>query len=443
MERSISEAISRLKKAKVEAFEVMAVGETSLVIEAKRQMVDIYRRSSSLGLGIRVVADGRMGWSATRDLASKEVGLAVQRALDAMRSVGPSEEALIPNPQDPQAGFTERLDRPLGDIPDEDKIRTALALESAAVACDSRISRVWHPRYEERVRHVCVANSKGISVSAARGLASCQLTAVAADGGQQEKAYEFDFSPHFDELDPSALARLAASRAVGKLGGRRLKAGPYPVILESKAASSLVRLLAPSFFADHVQRGKSVLADKRGKKFYSPIVNIVDDGLLPGGFGSFPFDAEGIPKRATVMVGEGVVGEWLYDGARAARDGMESTGNAVRDELRRPPAIGVGNCFLKPGSTDSTSLTKEMGCGLLVTDLLGTHTANPISGDFSFGAEGFIIENGMVDYPIRGVTIAGNVHRLFGQVAGVGNDLRFIGAFGAPSVFVEELMLGG
>jgi PmbA protein len=143
------------------------------------------------------------------------------------------------------------------------------------------------------------------------------------------------------------------------------------------------------------------------------------------------------------MVRDGVIESWLYDGARAAHDKVPSTGNSVRDGLGRMPCVGVGNCFLKPGPSNPESLVRQMGSGFFVTDLLGAHTANAISGAFSLGAEGFIVENGAVGDPIRGVTIAGNVHELFNRVVAIGSELRLLGSFGAPAILVSELMLGG
>ena len=442
LENAINGAVRKLEGQALDSFEVAGISDSSFVAEAKGQMVEGLCRSHSRGLAVRVVHEGRVGFSATTDIGPKAIEKAVQLAVLSMREVAPSDEAFLPENQEPQAQFAEKLGRTFAEIPDDEKVRMAMLLESAAIAADSRVVRVQHPRYEEIVRVLTVANSKGVAAAGRRGLCLCEIKAVASDGNDTQGAFEFSFSPRFEDLDVEATARLAARRAVEKLGGGQVKSGICPVVLGPRAAASMVKLAAPAFFADNVQRGKSVLASRLAERAYHPDVSIVDDGLLPGGFGSFPFDGEGIPRRRTVLVRNGVVESWLYDGARAAKDGVSSTGNCRREGVNRLPSIGVGNCFLKGGESSPEALIREAGRGILVTDLIGLHTANTVTGDFSLGAEGFLIEGGAPGAPVRGFTIAGNVHELFARVAGVGEDLKFHAEYGAPSLLVEGLTAG-
>lgn len=439
---AIREASVRLEAQDIDAFEVTGFSEGVLVIEAKQQMVERMQRAESRGIAIRTIKDLRQGTAATTEINAKSVNQAVQSALAAMKKVSQSEDALLPKPQKSGGLIDEDTGRPIAEINDNEKTSLALTLESEALASDNRISRVQHPRYEERTTEIMVLNSHGINASARRSLCSCELKVVADAGSGAESSYEFEFSASFDRLDASALAKRAAKCALDKLGARKTQGGKMPVLFGNRAASAMARLIAPSFFADNVQRGKSMLSGFRGEPFFNPLVTIVDDGLMPNGLGSFLFDAEGTPKRRTLMVRDGVIESWLYDGPRAVRDKVESSGNSVRDGLGRLPCIGVGNCFLKAGSFSFASLMKQMNNGLYVTDLLGVHTANPISGSFSLGAEGFMIDQGVAIYPVRGFTIAGNVHDVFKKVLGIGDDLKFFGSFGAPSMLVEELMIG-
>lgn len=443
LEKAVQEAVKKLEAENLDAFEVAGIAENSLVVEAKRQTVDSFRRTSTRGIAIRVVRSGHMGWSATSDIDHKAVGKAVQQAMGSMQVATKSEEALIVMPQDPEGDFIEQVGRSIGEISDDEKIGMAMKVESAAIAADTRIVRVRNPRYEEVERHMTVVNSNGISVGARRGLVSCMLQAVASDGASSESAYEFDFSPRYEDLDVEETARRAAKRAVMKLGATGIGSALLPVVFENRAASSMVGLLAPSFFADNVQRGKSRLVGRMGEGEYSPLITVVDDGLMSGGIGSFPFDGEGIPQRRTVLIRDGCVGAWLYDGPRAKRDGALSTGNCHRSKIGKLPSIGVTNCFLKAGSIGAKELYSGIGKGVLITDLLGVHTANSISGDFSLGAEGFLVEGGGKVSPVRGITIAGNVHDLFRRIEGVGDDLKFFGKFGSPSILVKGLMLSG
>ncbi|HPQ80941.1 MAG TPA: TldD/PmbA family protein [bacterium] len=439
---AIGSAVRKLENQKLEFFEVAGISDVRFVAEAKGQMVEGISRSKGRGVALRVVRDGRVGFSATTDIGPKAIEKAVQQAVMSMKEVAPSDEASLPPAQEPQSALAERLGRTFAEIPDDEKIRMAMLLESAAIAADSRIVKVQHPRYEEVVRSMTVISSTGVNSTGCRGLCLCEIKAVASDGEDSQGAFEFSFSPRFEELSVEETARLAARRAVEKLGAGRVAGGSMPVVMGPRAGASMVKLASSAFFADNVQRGKSVVSSRRGERVYHPDVSIVDDGLLPGGFGSFPFDGEGIPRRRTMLVRNGVIENWLYDGARAAKDGVASTGNCRREEVNRLPSIGVGNCFLKGGESSPEELLREAGRGILITDLIGLHTANTVTGDFSLGAEGFVFDKGVLGAPVRGITVAGNVHELFARVAGVGEDLKFFADYGSPSVLIEELTIG-
>lgn len=443
IQAAIQGAVHRLEATGLDDFEVLGLTESSLIIEAKRQMIETFCRSRKNGIAIRAMKDGRMSFVTTSDCTPKSITQAVKEAHAALKHIDPSEDTCIPAPQKPQGSLIEKTGRSLSEIPDDEKMRAAMTLECAAIAADNRVMQVQHPRLEEKTHTLTVVNSKGINVEGTRGLVRLELKAVATDGEDTESAYESEFSPRFEDIDAEDLARRAAKRAVSKLGAKPLGTGLRRAILDPRAAAVMLSIAAPSFFADNVQLGKSALASKKGERAYSPMVTICDDGLRPYGFASFPFDGEGIFRRRTAVVASGVIVGWLYDGARATRDNVQSTGNCVRDSIRRLPVIGVSNCFLEPANKSPDELVREAGEGIMVTGLLGVHTANTITGDFSLGVEGLLIEDGALSIPVRGMTIAGNIHELLERVVGVGNDLRFFDSYGAPSILVDGIMFGG
>jgi PmbA protein len=441
LESAIREAMVRLEVQNLDAFEVAGIRERSLCIEARQQRVERFHRSETQGIAIRAIKGGRLGLSATTEISAKAVHQTVQGAIASLQRTTPSEEAVVPAPQKPAAQLEDRGGIPIAEVADAEKIRIALLLESAAYAAEPRVRRVQHPQYEERERTLVVENSHGVSARAVRSVCACELKAVAEDGDKAEGAAEFAFATACDRLDPEEVGRRAARRAVGKLGARQARGGALPVLFEPRAAASLVRLLVRSFCADNVQRGKSMLRGKLSQRCYHPAVTLVDDGLFPDGYASFAFDGEGIPCRRTVLVQDGVVASWLYDGARASRDGVASTGNCIREMVRGFPHIGMTNAFLKAGSQPPESLIRDVRHGMCITDLLGVHTANTVSGDFSLGVEGFVIADGVRGEPVHGMTAAGNLHEVFRQVAALGNDLTFYGAAGAPSVLADGVVL--
>jgi len=442
LEAAIKDVLVRLKVQDLDAFEVVGLDEKLLTIEAKQQMVERMQRARRNGISVRTIKDGRLGFAATKDMSIRQVHQAIKSAMASMKSVEPTEDARLPQAQQPRDVLREEIRQPIGEVPDKEKIAVAMRLESAALAAENSVKKVQHPRYEELDRTLIVVNSNGVNARSQRSMASCELRAVAEDGGGAESAYDFGYTTSFERLDAEAIARRAARRAVAKLGAKPVSGGRLPIVFAPRAAASMVRLFAPSFFADNVQRGKSLLAGKLKEKAYHPSVSVSDDGLLPDGFGSFAIDWEGVPRRRTAMVEDGVVSSWLYDGERAAHDGVASTGNCQRDGLGRLPCVGVSNCFLKAGHESKEAIVRGVSRGVMATDLLGLHTANTISGAFSLGLEGFLIEGGAIKGPVRGMTVAGNVHDFFRDIGAVGNDLEFFATFGSPTVLVEGLMLG-
>lgn len=447
-ERIIETLKDRLESDVLDAFEICFIGLDRLSVEARNGEVESFSRVEQRGVALRALKDDKMGWGSSTDFSPQALDRLVGSVIANVNEVHPSEESIIPKSPKPGKGkaedtIIEKAGTPLSQIPELQKIKVALDLEREAKAVDPKITRVRQPLYEESTRHVVIHNSNGVERSASRGIASCEVRAVAEEKGVSESGWEFFFSPRFECLDVLGTARRAAQRSLSLLGATPLPTGRYNIIFEPRPAAQLVRLLAPSFFADNVQRKKSAVAEKKGKLVYNQSVTIIDDGLMPDGFASFPFDDEGVTRRKTMLVKEGVILNWLYDSQRAARDKRPSTGSASRQSIHKPASISVSNCYLKAADTSPPKLFSMMGKGFLVTDVMGLHTANPVTGDFSLGAEGFLVEGGAKGRPVRGVIVSGNIHELFGRIQAVGDDLKFIANHGSPSILIPEVQVSG
>ncbi len=447
----LESTIERLKKIfeseLVDAFEIFCIERKHLFVEAKEKNANLFAHSKETGVAIRVIKNKKMGWASSTDFSEGALAQLVKSAITSADEVTPSEEACFPHPYKEISESYNQLNEEKGmlleEIPDEEKIEIAFTLEREALAADKRISRVRQPLYEEFIRRVIIYNSNGIERDYKRQMTTCEVKAIAEDKGASEVGWDFQFSPRFEDLNPKQVAATAAQRAVSLLGAGSLPSGKYAVVFDSRVAASLVRLAAPSFFAHNIQRKKSPLAGKKGQKIYDDCVTIIDDGLMPFGWGSFPFDDEGAPKQKNILVKNGVVIEWLYDQARAVKDKKASTGNSYRASVHDVPVININNCYLLPGKVSQDELLLRAESGLFISEVMGLHTANLVTGDFSLGAEGFLIRNGIRDSPVRGVIVAGNVHELFGNVKAIANDLRFIMNFGAPSIFVPDVQISG
>ncbi len=319
-------------------------------------------------------------------------------------------------------------------------------MEQTALDFDAQVHQVRMCTYQDENHDVALwSHRDGQSLQRAYQATICQaqLMVMAQDDAGQEADWNIGFSPNFDELDCRGVATEAAEAAVGRLNAGSLETGRYPAVLHKSVVAALLGILAPSFLGDAVQKHKSHLAGKLTKKVYAPLVTIVDDGCLPGGIASSPFDGEGHASQRTVLVDQGVLQNYLYDTSSGLIDKRESTGNSIRHNFKEAPRPGTRNLYIEAGTAGAEDLNAGITDGVAIHDVIGMHTANPITGDFSVGASGYRICNGQRAEAVRGFAISGNLHHIFASVALVGSDLKFYGPVGAPSIRISELAVGG
>lgn len=255
--------------------------------------------------------------------------------------------------------------------------------------------------------------------------------------------WEYQGSRRLGNMDFEAVGRDAARHAVELLGAKNIAACKAPVLLDRAVAVDFLGVFASMLSSEAVQKGKSLLKGRIGQQVLGPAINIIDDALMPDASGLRPMDDEGVPVRRNVLIKEGVLESYLYNTHTAARDGRKSTGNAVRGGHMTPPSVGALSLFISGHTYTVAELLARMGSGLLVTDVMGMHTADAISGDFSVGASGLWIEGGRVAHPVKEAVISGNLLDFFGAVAGLGDDLRFYGRLGSPSILFGPTDISG
>jgi len=441
--REMIETVTALLKGRpLDGWEVTAASSRLLSIEVKEQKVDTFKCSEPVGVSIRVLKDGGMGFSYSTSMAAADLGRMVENALVGAETQTPDEHHAFPEPQ-PCPEIPGLYDEGLAAVTESEKIARAMELERLVLAADPRVKRVRKCSFGESTVETRIVNSRGVDAVHRGTSVSASVSAIAEENGQSQMGWDFDFANHFATLAMAPIAERAVARAVGLLGARKIATMRCPAVLDSHVATEILEVLASAFLAESVQKGKSLLAGKRGERIVSPLIHIRDDGTLPGGMGTSPFDAEGVPKRNTVLVQDGMLLGYLYDTLRARKDGVESTGNAVRGGIKSPPHMGVSNFFIENGTVSFNDLMAGIGRGILLTDVMGMHTANPISGDFSVGAAGFLIEEGRVTFPVKGIAISGNILELFQGVEGIGNDLRLHGTVGSPSLRIAALDVSG
>ena len=241
--------------------------------------------------------------------------------------------------------------------------------------------------------------------------------------------------------DPAEVGRQAAERALRRLGARRMPTCEVPVIFEPRLAAGLVRQLASLVSGYSIYRESSFLCDKLGQKIAASDVTIIDDGRLPGGLGSRPFDGEGLPTRRNQIVANGQLETWLMDSYSARKLGFESTGSASRG-VGSPPGVGTTNLWLEPGDQSLEQIIANTDRGLLVTELMGMGF-NPVTGDYSRGAAGLWIEAGEIVHPVEEITIAGHFGSMLESIDAIGSELLWLGSVAAPAVRVASMTVAG
>jgi PmbA protein len=432
-----------LSKEGLDGYEVYVASSSGLTIEVKDGDIDVFVNSDDIGISLRVLKEQKLGVAFSTHLLPGDVPTLVQEVIHGASATDPDPFVGFPVPSAHPRPQLEQFDPYLHKTSVGDKIDMARDLEAAARSSDPRIKKVRKAAYVETTGTVMIRNHSGLDLSYDRTLVAGHIMVVAEDGGSAEIGWDYGFSPFLGQLEMDSIGKTAAERAVRMLGARPVKSMQTPAVLPPWVAADILSVLSASFLADNIQKGKSMLVGRMGEQVFSTHVTIVDDGLYPGGMGSSPFDDEGSVRQETVLVSEGVIRGFLYDYYTATKENRGSTGNAGRQDIKAPPSVRTTNFYIPNGSFAPDDLVSSLEEGFMVTDLIGLHTADPISGDFSVGAAGLWIKRGEAVFPVKGVAISGNIMDLFSKVDGIGTDLAFFGKTGAPSLRISNLHVAG
>lgn len=413
-----------------------------LFVEVRDSQVETMKVARDRGLGLRIMMADKTGFAFTSDLKQDSLQNIVQQAIANAREAATDPYRKLPSPSSsyPELNL---FDPVILKTPVEDKIDLARTMEEAARTFDSRVKIIESSNYQDVQAMVTLINSKGLRVTYEATYCGVYLALVAVEGEDQQTGFALDYRLRFNELDAVKIGRQAARRAVRMLGAKPVSTRKTAILLDPFVAAGFLGLLGPALTAEAVLKGRSLFRGKVGRQVASELVSIVDDGILPGGIASAPFDGEGVPASRTVLIKDGILLGFLHNTYTAAKDGVSSTGNGTRASYKSTPEVGVTNFFIQTGNLSTDQLVQSTSSGVYITEVIGMHTANPISGDFSVGATGILIENGELTRPVRGIAIAGNIQELLRHIDGVGNDLQFFGSLGSPTVRVAQMVVSG
>jgi PmbA protein len=432
-----------LKREQLDGYEILISQSRDLTVEAKGGKLDAFRCAEPLGVAIRVQRGEGLGFSFSTNFEARALARMVEGAVVAAGTQSPNPCNVLPPAFASYPDLPGICDESIQSVPEEEKVGRALELERLVLAADPRVKRVRKSSYSESLSRTLIRNSHGLDAGYAESAVSCSVSAVAEAEGDAQMGWDFGFSHGFDGLDLATVAGRAARNATSLLGARIIPTMRCQAVFNNHVAADILELVADSFLAENVVKGKSLFGHRVGERIFPDLVTVRDDGLLEGGMGTAPCDGEGVPQQNTLLVAQGVLQGFLYDSHWGKRLGMPSTGNAVRSSIKNSPRLASHNLFLEPGAAKLETLVSGVGKGVLITNVLGMHTANRISGDFSVGAAGFYIEGGEIRHPVKGIAISGNLLELLAGIDMIADDLRFFGAVGSPAFRVAELAVSG
>ncbi|OGR90722.1 MAG: hypothetical protein A2992_08545 [Elusimicrobia bacterium RIFCSPLOWO2_01_FULL_59_12] len=400
--------------------------------------------AQSQGLGLRLIREGRLGFGYANRWDKDALELLVRRAVAASDSTVSDPLLELPEPvSGPSTNGLDLVDETLAQTPWEARARFLETLETDLKKRSPRITQLLRGSYHEGRAQVAVLNSRGFAGTYEGTRAGFSLAAVAVEAGETQIGYAFQGVRHHADLKPDWVIQRAAEHTVSLLGGKQIPTGRYDLVLDPFVAAEMLELLAGALRADNVQKGKSFLTSKLGQSVGAACLTLADHGRLPRGLATAPFDAEGQPTQKTRVMDRGRLQGFLFDSYTARKGKTRSTGNAGRASYKGLPEPEASNFYLEAGSQTPEQLIGNVRSGIYIRSVMGLHTVNIISGDYSLGLMGERIENGARTHAVRGVTMAGNLLDLFRNVEAVGSDLIFSGSVGSPTLWIRDISVGG
>lgn len=426
-------------KNKVDDIEILLSADDSFSVKINQQMVESFNYSDSKGIGVRIIKNGKVGYSYTERFDTDSFHFIVDEAI-ANAEISESDEIVTisnhPDIENKPDVFSANLDK----ITVDQKVDFAKKLEEIAQNIDKRIVNVPYAALGNGKSYLKIANSKGLSKEDIQNYMFTYVGALAADEDDKRMAFEAHAGRDFSKFDAEALAKECVKNSVDLLGGEPLETGVYPVVFNNKMMSTVLATFSNIFSAKAVQEGRSLLKEKIGQTIANDNVNIIDDALDPDGFGTRAFDSEGYPSQKTVLVEKGVLNTLLHNTVTAAKDNVKSTGNGTRG-YKGDLGISPTNFYLEAGNVDREELFKMHEKVVEIVSLQGMHSgANPISGDFSLSGEGFFYINGERQHSLKPFTVSGNFISLMKDVEAIANDFKYdMSSIGSASTLIKEL----
>lgn len=401
--------------------------------------------AESAGIGVRVVDGGRQGFAYAGDLSEDCAREALAEARDNASFATPDEHVGLPEPDGVAPAVLELWRDELLGTPAQEKVALALELDRAARASDQRVRQVVSSDYGDSASEAAIASSTGIAATSRSSVCYIATDLLAGSGAETQSGVGYSVERAPSRLDLDKTVRDALERATRLLGATKPPSARVSVVLDRRVTATLLQILAGTLSGEEVAKGRSLFAGRLGEEVAASGITLTEDPTDPLAFGASVFDAEGLACRRVPLIESGTLNGFLYDTYSARLAGTSSTASAVRAGFKSAPGVGAHALSLVPGELDETEIIARVGDGLFVTEVTGVHSGvNPVSGDFSVGAEGLMIKGGVLGAPVREITIASSLQRMLLSVLHVGNDVeRLPGAAAGVTLAIGDIALGG
>ena len=402
-------------------------------------------KSQSSGVGIRIVNNHRQGFAWAGTLDPSAIEFAITEARDNASFATEDEYLGLGTPDDVAPKDLDLWRDDLSSHSTDEKVSLALDLESTVKNSDKRIKSVESANYGDVSSMATVFTNTGMKASYRQTFSFISAHAIAVENDETQTGGGYSVGRTISELNLDKAASDATKRATRLLGASKPPSARMTVLFDPQVTTTLLAIISGTLSGEAVIKGRSLFAGRLNEQVASPMVSLVDDPTNPFAFGASVFDAEGYASRSNSLIADGVLQGFLYDTYSARRAGVRTTASAVRGGFSSTPGVGARALYLTPGTKSQPELIESIENGVLVQNISGVHSGvNPISGDFSVGAEGLLIKSGKLGSPVKEFTIASSLQRMLQEVVAVGNDVEWIPSVAAGvSLVVEGISLSG
>ncbi len=445
LESRLQEGIRHAEKLGATGAEAFVSVSRSRKAKVQNGVLEDLSVSKRGGIGVRVLRSGdkgiKVGSATTTDLSRTDFKELISQAWE-LSELGDEDPWIRQADPEGVDDLSSRFDGRGAALTAEQRIARAHALEASARKASAKVVAVRGATWADGEGASLLLTQKGVRAYDLASSCSASIELAVAEGEDRQASWHWDMGRHPDAFDLAAVGSEAAVKGEQKLNPRPLPAGKYPVVLHPEVAVDLFGIIAGMLSAESVLKQRSLFAGKKGELIASPLLTLIDDGRLPNGLGSEPWDGEGLSTRRNVLVEQGVLKTYLHTLKTAAEMGEAPTGTASRG-LGGNPGVTLFNLFPKAGEKSAAELLRMAGNGVLITELMGLHTVDPVSGDMSVGASGLRIRDGILCEAVDKITFAGNLRDFLTRIAALGSDLRWYGSSAGLSILLEEMSLGG